>query len=431
MSAPSGDAELYEWLDYLDKQGWQTVEMGLGRTETMVARLGLERCAPHVITVAGTNGKGSTCLAMEALFLAHGIRVGTTLSPHIDRYNERIRIAGEELTDAEIIAAFVDVEAQRGDLDLTYFEFHTIATLLLFKRAGLDVAILEIGLGGRLDAFNAIDADVAVITSIGLDHQAFLGDTLEEIGAEKAGIMRRFPAERSPQQLYVGADMPMSVWAKADEVGVVAKQTGRDFDYAIDRSEWHFSSAQVADVDAIPLGSLAPANLALALEVVGQHMALEPASVRQTLGGLTMRGRLELREVAGRCLVLDVAHNPAGLSFLLNELALRRMTPVALVCGMLEDKDHRGVVDLVASTLPEAQWHLLDTLGYRSLPADELKSRVQDLLPEATAIYTSLDVLVADLHSATSPGDVILAFGSFSVVEQLQIGEPTNFFAHA
>ena len=199
--------DLNNWLAHISSQHEQVIDMGLCRMQDMVQRLDLACPAPKVITVAGTNGKGTTATAIEALLLAHGLSVGTTLSPHINRFNERIRISGVQASDAKICAAFAAVDAVRRDLPLTYFEFSALAALWCFKDAAVDVAILEIGLGGRLDAFNVVDADIAVITSIGLDHQEYLGDTRELIGAEKAGILRA-----GQQQVILGADMPQSVF---------------------------------------------------------------------------------------------------------------------------------------------------------------------------------------------------------------------------
>ena len=193
--------ELDRWLSFIQEQHVKDIDMGLDRMNLMIARLALT--SPHykVITVAGTNGKGSTCVATEQLLLSHGLRVGTTLSPHVFRFNERIRIQGEELSDRDICDSFKIIEDARDGLPLTYFEFSSLAALVVFGQADLDIAILEIGLGGRLDAFNVIDADVAVITSIGYDHQEFLGDSLEEIGAEKAGIFR------SEQTVVLGEEL--------------------------------------------------------------------------------------------------------------------------------------------------------------------------------------------------------------------------------
>src|ERR1700728_3890838 len=181
---------LAEWLALQELVHTRSIDLGLGRVGTVAATLGLERPRYRVITVAGTNGKGSTVATLEALLLAQGLRVGTLTSPHLLRYNERIRVEGREATDAQLVAVFETVEAARGATTLTFFEYNTLAALLLFAEAQVDVAVLEVGLGGRLDATNLVDADVAVLCSVGFDHRDWLGDTLDAIGAEKAGIFR-------------------------------------------------------------------------------------------------------------------------------------------------------------------------------------------------------------------------------------------------
>ncbi|MGK0223740.1 MAG: dihydrofolate synthase/folylpolyglutamate synthase, partial [Limisphaerales bacterium] len=203
---------LEDWLTHIDGRNWQTVDMGLDRIIEMLERLNIQKPAPYVITVAGTNGKGSTCYACEALLLAHGLTVGTAISPHIDRFNERIRVNGEEVADDVIVSAFEAVEVHRKTLPLTYFEYCVLASFWLFRQCNVDVAVLEIGLGGRLDGFNVVGADSAVITSIDLDHQAILGDDRETIGAEKAGIFR--PGQR----IILAENMPNSV-IDASKVG--------------------------------------------------------------------------------------------------------------------------------------------------------------------------------------------------------------------
>ena len=220
---PEQPKGLSSWLDYISQQHPEVIDMGLERFAQVQNALDLKQPAPKVITVAGTNGKGSTARVIEALLLDAGYSVGTTLSPHVWRFNERIRIDGVEAGDATICAAFAVIDHARGDLPLTYFEFSALAALFCMARSEVDVAILEIGLGGRLDAFNAVDADVAVITSIGLDHQAFLGDTREAIGGEKAGILR------AGQRVVFGQNMPESVYARCRALGLTPRCWGEDF----------------------------------------------------------------------------------------------------------------------------------------------------------------------------------------------------------
>ena len=305
--------DLDAWLEYIAQQHQQTIDMGLSRTEQMVQRLGLTQPAPKVITVAGTNGKGSTVIGIESLLLGAGIRVASTLSPHIQRFNERLRVDGVELEDDVICAAFAEIEAARciePVLPLTYFEFSALAALWSAKKHRVDVAILEIGLGGRLDAFNVIDADVAVITSIGLDHQSFLGNTREAIGAEKAGILR------SGQQVVLGEDMPSTVIQRCDDLQLKPKRAGVDFMVAIDHGQntWSLQWDE-DDVDQLPIGHLAPNNVALAYQAAMHLVPITSSNLARTAEHGFIAGRLQQVSLQGRLCVHDVGHNPAGLLF--------------------------------------------------------------------------------------------------------------------
>ncbi len=422
-----GTTSLDAWLEYVSRLQWQSVGMGLERMTEMVDRLALRRPAQHVITVAGTNGKGTTCHALERLLLGSGATVGTTLSPHIDRFNERIRLHGQELNDAEICRAFAAVEAARGDLTLTYFEYSTIAALWVFAQAKLDFAILEIGLGGRLDAFNVIAADTAIVTSIALDHQELLGDTLDAIGAEKAGIFR------PGQQVALGSGMPNSVMARCDQLGLEPSVLGQHFRVTEDAAlgTWQYESDDQI-VSAIPIGQCGSANIALAYRAVTLIGVLESQSVaarekllRNASKGLSVKGRLQKFAWSGRTILCDVAHNPAGVEFLCRELALRGLDPDLIVCGMLTGKDHLGVYTTVSAKLC-GKWAFLDTFGDRALSAGDLSHAVgltqnDDSEARCFDLVTGLGGLASFLSSASNEGDVILVFGSFNAVEQSQM----------
>ncbi|MEQ9450876.1 MAG: Mur ligase family protein [Pseudomonadales bacterium] len=401
---------LTQWLEYIDVHTWQTGDIGLDKLEVMLERMRIERPAPYVITVAGTNGKGTTCYACEAILLAHGLSVGTAISPHIDRFNERIRLNGEEATDAQIVAALQAVEDCRGELKLTYFEYCVMASFYLFLEAEVDVAVLEIGLGGRLDGFNVVAADCAVITSIGLDHQAILGDTLDAIGREKAGILR-------PQQRAVlGRDLPESVYQIAAELEVEEIRFGREIEVTVGDGHWQLRAPGVA-LNDIKLGALATHNLALACVAAAGRIELDPTLTRQVLSELRIRGRLELRRWRERQLILDVAHNPHGIEFLFAELEQRQIQPTVICCAMLKDKDHLGVYR-AATRHVDARWLLFDSHGDRGMPATDLREALGGVGECCTGD------LQAFLDSATRRADVILALGSFSMVEQLLIGVP-------
>jgi len=403
---------LQDWLEYISTRHWQSIDMGLERMQSMVASLGLARPAGTIITVAGTNGKGSTCVAAEALLQCAGKRVGTTVSPHVHRFNERIRVAGVEVDDDLICEAFAAIEAVRSETPLTYFEFAALASLWIFRQAEVDVAILEIGLGGRLDAYNAIDADIAVITSIGLDHQGFLGDTPEAIAAEKAGILR------PGQQVVLGPDMPATVKRACDELALTPMVLGETHLVEVDAGNgcWTLHGEQTAEIERVPMGALAPQNLALAYLAAGCVAAVPEQVVGNVSQQAALPGRMQQISRDGRIWLLDVAHNPAGADFLKQALADRGLQPSLLVCGMLEDKDHAGVITRIRAEL-DAPWLLLDTVAERGLSGAELAARCGF---EASNAVNWSD-LFDTANSATQPGDVILLFGSFNVIEQFAL----------
>ena len=268
---------LAEWLDYIEgihPSGW---ELGLERIGVVAERLNLREPAPVSVIVAGTNGKGSTCVCLEQILIASGLTVGCALSPHVHRFNERVRINGEELDDQSLCAAFEVIETGRGDTQLTYFEFTALATLYCCKEALVDVAVLEIGLGGRLDAFNIVDASVAVITNIGIDHTDWLGDTREQIGAEKAGVLR------SGQTIILGNDPPVSVLEPATEMARILLRAGTDIRCARqpdDNWRLNFKGRDIAD---LPVRNLPIANCALAIAAADAVLA-----ARITLDGRTL-----------------------------------------------------------------------------------------------------------------------------------------------
>ena len=402
---------LNAWLDYIANQHQQSIDMGLSRTEEMVGRLQLQQPAPKVVTVAGTNGKGSTITALESLLVGAGLRVLSTLSPHVVRFNERLRLNGAELSDAEICAAFSAIEQARQQapvIALTYFEFSALAALWCARENQVDVALLEIGLGGRLDAFNVIDADIAVITSIGLDHEKFLGNTRDAIGAEKAGILR------SGQRVVLGADMPESVLARCRELKLQPLCAGADFVVNEDpgRTAWDLSWGDERQVN-LPLGNLAPSNIALAHQAALGLVQVSGAQLAATAAQAFIPGRMQQVTHRGRLLVHDVSHNPAAAKFLCRQLAQRNLRPKQVLCAMLADKDHAGVYAEVASTVA-GLWILVDSHGDRGISAAQLADSMQIQADQALDMTTALEQALA----RTEPEDVILVFGSFNAIEQ-------------
>jgi dihydrofolate synthase / folylpolyglutamate synthase len=418
---------LQEWLAYAETVHAVGIDLGLDRVGRVAERLGFagpeRRPAPRTVIVAGTNGKGSTCIALEALFLSAGMHVGTTLSPHVHAFNERIRIDGREVDDATLCAAFAEIDRARGDIPLTYFEFSALAALLCFRRAGVDVAVLEVGLGGRLDAFNLVAADVAVVTSIGLDHQAFLGDDVETIGREKAGVFR------TGQRVVVGSDVSKSVLDAAADLSCTLTRCTADFRLQVRPDSWDYAGA-AGTLTRLPWVSLAPHNCALAIEAAAHFTALTGEQVSRALQGLSLPGRFEChwldgpqgrtaRDESGRLLLVDVAHNPAGARFLRDLIEIRypgrRFT--ALV-GMLADKDAAGLATAMEGLI--GSWICAPTEGARALSGAELATRLRPAVAASCSVVAVTGAAEGLDRAMTVAADGILAFGSFSMVAQIR-----------
>ena len=326
------------------------------------------------------------------------------------RFNERLRLNGAELSDAEICAAFAAIEEARQQapvIALTYFEFSALAALWCARENQVDVALLEIGLGGRLDAFNVIDADIAVITSIGLDHEKFLGNTRDAIGAEKAGILR------SGQRVVLGADMPESVLARCRELKLQPLCAGVDF--VVDEAKpavWDLSWGDERQAN-LPLGNLAPSNIALAHQAALGLVPVSDAQLAATASQAFIPGRMQQLTHRGRLLVHDVSHNPAAAKFLCRQLAQRNLRPKHVLCAMLAEKDHAGVYAEVSRAVA-GSWILVDSHGDRGISAAQLAESMQIQAELAPNMTTALEQAVA----RTEAGDVILVFGSFNAIEQ-------------
>ena len=408
--------DLPQWLAYIEQQHPKSIDMGLERVREVAARMALGKPAARVITVGGTNGKGSTVAFIEAIARAAGWKVGAYTSPHLLRYNERVRIDGTEADDTLLVAAFDAVEAARGATPLTYFEFGTLAALWLFERADLDLAVLEVGLGGRLDAVNLVDPDVAVITTVDIDHTDWLGENREAIGREKAGIARAW------KPLVLGeADSPASVLRHAYAIGANALRLGSDFFHEpVDSKRWRWR--EVGGELLLPMPALsAPAQRANAASAIAALRALPGEAIpdeafAQGVANAALPGRLQRMPQGEVDVVLDVGHNPQAARELAAWLQLH---PAAgdtyAVFAALADKDVTPVVDAFAGA--PLRWHLagLDA-GPRAQSADQLAARLAD----TTAADASRHARVADaLHAVLAvakPGDRVLVFGSFHTV---------------
>jgi len=390
--------------------------MGLERVAEVARRLGLGRPARAIATVAGTNGKGSTVAFIEAMARAARLRVGAFTSPHLLRYNERVRIDGEDAGDDALVAAFERIEAARGDVPLTYFEFGTLAALVLFEAAGLDLAVLEVGLGGRLDAVNIVDADVAVITTVDLDHQEYLGEDREAIGAEKAGILRA-----GKPCVLAEKDPPSSVLRRAYAIGAFAIRGHSDYlidDLGADGWRWREPGYEIV----LPNPGLeAPAQRGNAAAAIAALRALDlpvpDEALREGVRAARVPGRLQRLPGAPER-VLDVAHNPQGARQLAEWLAANPRRTVA-VFSALADKDIAGITGPVAPHV--SGWHLgpITDAGPRGLDGEALAARVRAALPDAALrVHASLGQALEAAAGEAGPAGRVLVFGSFHTVAE-------------
>jgi dihydrofolate synthase/folylpolyglutamate synthase len=413
VSLPS---TLAEWLAYLETLHPKTIALGLERVQSVGSRLGTAPTCP-VITVAGTNGKGSTCALLEHMLRADGYRVAIYTSPHLLRYNERVRIGGTEASDAALCEAFAAVEAVRAGTSLTYFEFGTLAALWLFARQNLDALVLEVGLGGRLDAVNAVEPDVTVVTTVAIDHVDFLGPTREDIGREKAGIFRR-----GKPAICGDRDPPLSLAAQAAAIGAPLLRIGRDYGYTAQPAQWDYWGPG-GERHGLPhpalRGNYQLANASTALtaaDALRDQLPLSMGAVRAALVGIELPGRFQV--LPGRPVtVLDVAHNPQAARALADNLGAMGFHPRTIaVFGMLADKD---IAAVIAALLPRVDlWHAATLPPPRGATAAGLRQRLQEAGVASDAVREYADpaaAYVAAREEATE-ADRIIVFGSFLTV---------------
>ncbi|MCC8362273.1 bifunctional tetrahydrofolate synthase/dihydrofolate synthase [Lysobacter sp. A6] len=407
---------LEDWLAYIERQHPQDIALGLDRVRAVAERMGLVAPAERAILVAGTNGKGSTVAFLESIARAAGLRVGTYTSPHLLRYNERVRIDGHDVDDAPLVDAFEAVEQARGDTPLTYFEYGTLAALWLFEHAGLDLAVLEVGLGGRLDAVNIVDADVAVITTVDLDHQDWLGDNRETIGKEKAGIARGW------KPLVLGEDdPPSSVLGHAYRIGASAIRANCDFFFdPLDNGQWRWREVNF-ELD-LPMPALAaPVQMRNAATAIAALRALDipmtRAAIAEGIAGAHVAGRLQRIAHERGDVVLDVGHNPQAARALAEWLEAAPVEGRTLaVYGALADKDTAGVVGALAARIDA--WFLagLPEAGPRGLAVETFAERLQGTAAAAGERHATVAEALAAALSAAKAGDRVLVFGSFHTV---------------
>ncbi len=421
---------LEQWLAHIERIHPKTIEMGLDRTLRVRQALGLNPRFP-VITVGGTNGKGSACAMLEAILHHAGYRVGCYTSPHLLHYNERVRVKCREVGDDALCRAFSTVETARGSTPLTYFEFGTLAAMWLFVREGVDVAILEVGLGGRLDAVNAFDADCALVMSIDLDHMDYLGDTREAIASEKAGIFRHgrpaVCAEPRP---------PQTLRHHAAEIGAELLVIGEDFDYAADKMQWQFRGPR-GKKSGLPYPALrgahqlANASACLAaLDALRERLPVTMDDIRSGLLRAEVPGRFQV--LPGRPVtIFDVAHNPHAAEALAGNLAVLSGSGRTLaVFAMLKDKDIAGVIGAVRKHIDH--WLIAGIEGARGADSAQLLREIEAAdAAKPVTVCASITAAYAQACERAMENDRILVFGSFyTVAAAMQASEARKHSRH-
>ena len=408
-----------EWLSYLENIHSTEIDMGLERISTVAQKLAIDLSFTQVITVAGTNGKGTTCAFLENVLLSKKHSVAVYSSPHIENFNERLRINKQDVDDSSLILAFEQIEQTRGETSLTYYEYTTLAALLVVMEKQPDYVILEVGLGGRLDATNIIDADIAVITTVDLDHQAFLGDNRESIGFEKAGIMRE------NQKVVIGDKQPpLSVLSHARKLKTQLYLRDRDFILAVNKDEncWNWQH-QCLSFNQLPQANIPLDNIATALMVLTLlKINLTHQELTILVSSTKVPGRTELIEA--HCQVmLDVGHNPLAARYLAEQIQLISANKVHAVVGMLADKDLLNT--LIPLDLLVDCWYLASLDVPRGAKSEDLKGhfgKSTKLTNETKKLFTfdnAIDAYKMALSHADER-DLILVFGSFFTVAQVK-----------
>ena len=421
---------LAQWLEYLERLHPSTIELGLERINKVASRLPIDFSRIRVITVGGTNGKGSTVTMLSAILEAAGMRTACYTSPHILRYNERVRLGDRYATDEELCESFAKVEAERGDIQLTYFEYGTLAALQLFSDYAADVAILEVGLGGRLDAVNILDPDIAIVTNVDLDHTDWLGDTREAIGFEKAGIYRH-----GKPALYGEKDMPASVLEQVTKIGASLYANGRQYE-AMDNGDgtWRWQGANSAGktitYPVLPFNDYPLDNCAVTVQAI--TLLAPQVTTSQIVSGLTnavLPGRFQVFD-RGYPLVLDVGHNPHAARRVAELVSVRFPGhQVVLVTAMLADKDYRSVMSVYRSLHP--RWYVAGIQEERGLQGKMLYNYLSESGETDVHCFTTVaeafeaaeqacKALAADCdnhcHNHNGKAPILLVTGSFFTV---------------
>jgi dihydrofolate synthase/folylpolyglutamate synthase len=409
---------LDSWLEYISAQHPSTIALGLDRVRQVLERMRWVKQPDIVVTIGGTNGKGSTCAMLERILVESGYSVGLYTSPHLLRYNERVRIDGEDATDDALVSGFEAVEQARGDVPLTYFEYGTLAALMTFSESEVDNLILEVGLGGRLDAVNVLDADVAIVASVDLDHQAFLGNDRESIGFEKAGIFRA-----SRPAIFGDTNPPARLVEHANAIGAKLQLLGRDFRYEAQERQWDFIGMHNAK-RALPMPALRgrwqlknASSVLAALDELSDRLPVSLGEVKRGLTNVRLAGRLQV--LPGRpVIVLDVGHNPHAARALADALGdMGFFENTRAVFAMLADKDIGGVIDALKHRIDT--WYVAAADAERAAPAAEIgKLLAERGLEKAVRTFATVPLALDNARREAGPNDRILVFGSFYTVAE-------------
>ena len=408
-----------EWLDWQQTIHPLNIDFKLERILSVYKKLNISSIANKIITVAGTNGKGSTVSFLESILSKKNYRVGTFTSPHILRYNERIKINGQEIDDESLLDTFEIINDRRGDTTLTYFEFATLSAFYLFSNSNLDVAVLEVGLGGRLDATNIIDSDVSIITSIGIDHTEFLGNTIDSIALEKAGVMRPFK-----KSIYAQNKSPAALlkYAKNKSVNLLIHNN----DYQVNRGKTNWSiSSKNFNLNEIPnlkmIGdyqyNYAAASL-LALNEILPDCLKDHDNVKVALSETVIPGRFQFLSKSPD-IILDVAHNEDAAKSLAENIKMRNYNSIQVVLGVLADKDVYSIVEPFSNLVDH--WHIGTINSERGMNADEISYRINSIYKNKLSIGTYASVTTAfNLAKSNQKKDsLLLVYGSFYTVSEV------------
>ena len=382
---------LDDWLNWQETLMEETIVLGLDRVQVVYDRLFPDGVPYRVITIAGTNGKGSTVSFIDSIYRQSKFKIGRSTSPHLLKYNERYAIDGVDVSDEVIIKAFEQIETQRHDITLTYFEFSTLAALIIFAEANIDLAILEVGLGGRLDSVNVVDSDVSVITNVAIDHTDYLGDTREKIGREKAGVMRT-----SRPCICGDQDPPQSLLAYAKEIETPVTFVSEGYKGEIGLE-----------------GAHQRINAAVAVETVKKLLDQFPVSEEMISEGVrkaSIKARFEKRYIADKTVILDVAHNPAAVKTLVETLSDSPMETVAIFSALI-DKDIIDMVKLASESI--RHWYLVPLSSDRAITSTELKKKFSD--PDSTTVCSDMNSAI-EMSLALRDVERVVIFGSFYTI---------------